>query len=331
MKPPSSGGADRRLRDRFGRAAGWLALAALAAWAAAGCSVKRLAVNQLGNALAAGGTTFASDDDPELVREAVPFSLKLMEALLAESPSHLGLRLAAASGFTQYSYAFVQQQAEELEDKDLEAATALRERAKRLYLRARAHGLRGLELRHAGLENGLRQNPKAAVRALQPRDVPLMYWTAAAWAAAIALAKDNPELVAQAPSVEALMDRALELDEAFDRGAIHTFLITYEMSRKQASGDAAARSRRHFARAVELSGGQQAAPYVALAEAVCVQKQDRAEFESLLKRAAAIDVNAQPQWRLANLVMQRRARWLLARVEDLILPPLPEEPKRPGN
>jgi len=331
MKPRGTEGQDRRRGGLFGRAASWLAVAAVAAVAASGCSVKRLAINRLGDALAAGGTTFASDDDPDLVREAVPFSLKLMESLLAESPGHLGLRLAAASGFTQYSYAFVQQQAEELEGKDLEAATALRERARRLYLRARGHGLRGLELRHAGLENALRQDPKAAVRALQPRDVPLMYWTAAAWGAAISLSKDNPELVAQAPSVEALMDRALELDEAFDRGAIHTFLIAYEMSRKQASGDAAERSRRHFARAVELSGGQQAAPFVALAEAVCVPKQDRAEFESLLKRALAIDVNAQPQWRLANLVMQRRARWLLARVEELILPPLPEEPKRNGN
>jgi len=327
MKPTGPKAADRQLRGRFRRAASWLALAALAAWVASGCSLKRLAINRLGDALAAGGTTFASDEDPELVREAAPFSLKLMESLLAESPGHLGLRLAAASGFTQYSYAFVQQQAEELEGRDLEAATALRERARRLYLRARAHGLRGLELRHAGLENALGQNPKAAVRALQQRDVPLMYWTAAAWAAAISLSKDNPELVAQAPCVEALMDRALELDEAFDYGAIHAFLITYEMSRKQASGNAAARSRRHFARAVELSGGQQAAPFVALAEAVCVQKQDRAEFESLLKRAAAIDANARPQWRLANLVMQRRARWLLGRVEELILPPLPEEQK----
>src|SRR5450432_1094131 len=29
------------------------------------CSIKRLAVNQLGNALASGGSTFTSDDDPD--------------------------------------------------------------------------------------------------------------------------------------------------------------------------------------------------------------------------------------------------------------------------
>ena len=36
----------------------------------------------------------------ELVREAVPFSLKLIESLLAESPRHRGLLLAACKGFT---------------------------------------------------------------------------------------------------------------------------------------------------------------------------------------------------------------------------------------
>src|SRR5262245_5144138 len=83
------------------------------------CSIKTMAVNKIGNALAAGGSTFASDDDPELVKSAVPFSLKLMESLLAENPRHKGLLFATASGFTQYAFAFVQQEADELEERDL--------------------------------------------------------------------------------------------------------------------------------------------------------------------------------------------------------------------
>src|SRR5215472_2394517 len=108
-----------------------------------GCSIRRIAVNKVGDALAGSGTTFASDDDPELVKAAVPFSLKLMEALLNESPRHEGLLLAATSGFTQYSYAFVQEDADETEDKDLAAAEEMRGRARRLYLRAHRYGLRG--------------------------------------------------------------------------------------------------------------------------------------------------------------------------------------------
>jgi len=283
------------------------------------CSVKRIAVNKLGNALASGGTTFTSDDDPELVREALPFSLKLMESLLAESPRHRGLLFAAASGFTPYAYAFLQEDADEIEDHDLEKATALRLRARKLYLRARDYGVRGLEVTHPNFGSELRRDPKAAVRTATKKDVPLLYWTAASWGAAISLSKNNPDLVADQGIVEALIDRALVLDETFDNGAIHSFLITYEASRNGAVGDFAVRSRQHFERAMQLSAGNQAGPLVSLAEAVSVQKQDRKEFEALLNRALAIDGNAMPEFRLANLVMQRRARWLLKRTDELFL------------
>jgi predicted anti-sigma-YlaC factor YlaD len=213
----------------------------------------------------------------------------------------------------------VQQEADEIEDHDLAKATALRSRARRLYLRARGYGIRGLEVKRPKFGAALRQNAKAAVRAATKADVPLLYWTAASWGSAISLSKDNPDLVADQPIVEALIDRALELDEKFGDGAIHSFLITYEASRNGAEGDFAVRSRRHFDRAMELSGGFQAAPLVSLAETVSVQKQDRKEFQSLLERAVAIDVNAKPEFRLANLIMQRRARWLMARVDQLFL------------
>ncbi len=62
----------------------------------------------------------------------------------------------------------------------------------------------------------------------------------------------------------------------------------------------------------------QAAPYVALAEAVALPRQDRAQFKRLLEQALAVDVDARPQYRLANLIMQRRARWLLSRTDELI-------------
>ncbi len=294
-------------------------LAILAMLILPACSIKRIAVNKLGNALAGGGSTFTSDDDPDLVGQALPFSLKLIESLLAESPHHQGLLLAAASGFTPYAYAFVQEDADELEDHDLDRATALRIRARRLYLRARDYGIRGLEVHHPGFGNKLRQDPKTAVRIATKRDVPLLYWTAASWGAAISLSKDNPDLVADQSVVEALIDRALALEETFDRGAIHAFLIAYEPSRIGATGDFAARSRRHFDRAIELSGGHQAGPLVSMAENVSVQKQNRQEFEALLKQALAIDVNAEPEYRLANLIMQRRARWLLQRTDELFL------------
>jgi predicted anti-sigma-YlaC factor YlaD len=304
-------------------------LALLAVLCTAGCTtIKHTAISQLGDAHAAGGTTYASDDDPALVQAAAPFSLKLMESLLAEYPTHRGLLLTTTSGFTQYAYAFVQQDADETEGKDVAAAGALRHRAARLYLRAHDYGLRGLAVAHPDFSTLLRRDPRAAVAQCTPADVPLLYWTAVAWCAAISLSKDQPGLIAELPIAEAIIDRALLLGEDYDHGAIHSFLITYEMSRVGAGGDPAARAEQHFNRAVALNGGHQAAPYVALAEAVCVQQQDRARFQSLLAQALAINADAQPESRLMNLVLQRRARWLLTRSDELFLAPaVPTESK----
>ena len=290
------------------------------AWiAGSGCALHSYAVNQLANAVSQSGAVFSSDGDPDLVKAASPFTLKLIESLLTEKPRHRGLLLAATSGFTQYAFAFVQEDADETEARDLTEAEALLVRARRLYLRAQGYGLRGLEAGHPGFTQALLAHPKAAAQGAAKKDVALLYWTACAWAGAISLSKDNPDLVAQVPMMEALIDRALELDESFDRGAIHGFLIAYEMNRQGAAGDPAARARQHFERAMALSGGKEAAPLLALAESVAVQKQDAREFDSLLQQALAINPDAHPETRLVNLVMQRRARWLLSRKADLFL------------
>jgi predicted anti-sigma-YlaC factor YlaD len=292
--------------------------------ASSGCSVKKIAIKKLGDALAESGTTYASDNDPQLIRDALPFSLKLIESLLAESPKHRGLLFAASSSFTQYAYAFIKEESDEMEPENLALATEMRARARGLFLRARDYGVRGLETTHPGFGTQLNKDPQLAVKAAKPEDVALLYWTAASWGMAITLSKNEPGLIVDQPVVEALIDRALELNEAFDNGAIHSFLITYEPVRQGAAGDPLERARKHFDRATAISKGSQAGPFVSLAESVCIAKQDRKQFQSLLEQALAVDVNATPEYRLANLVMQRRARWLLSRIDELFL--APEQP-----
>jgi predicted anti-sigma-YlaC factor YlaD len=296
-----------------------LAVAGAMVCALSSCSIQKLAVNKLGDALANSGSSWSSDDDPELVRDATPFALKTMESLLASSPRHTGLLLATASGFTQYSYAFVASEADYVESKDLAAATAMRARAVRLYRRAVGYGLRGLEVGHPGVTTALRRDPAAALATMSARDVPLLYWTGAAWAAAISLAKQDAELAADLPLVEAMMRRALALEEGFAGGAIHDFFIAFDGGRPAAAGGSIESARQHFARAMELARGNRAAPLVGLAETVSVATQNRAEFVELLRKAIAVDPDRAPEQRLANLIAQKRARWLLGRADDLFV------------
>lgn len=298
----------------------WVAIGAVAL-ALAGCSVRRLAVRAFANALAGGADIYASDDDPELVREALPFGLKTIEGLLAQDPRNPKLLLAAASGFTQYAYAFVQQEADFTEASDLARATELRARARRLYLRALGYGWRALEVDFPGLRSRLQADPGAAEQALlglKKQHVPVLYWTASAWVAAITLTKEDPELAADLAAVEGMMRRALALDEGYGMGALHDFFIAYEGSRGSVGGSVE-KARQHLDRALELSQGKRAGPLVSFAETVEVAKQDRAEFERLLNQALAIDPDAAPEQRLANLIAQRRARWLLSRKDDLFI------------
>jgi predicted anti-sigma-YlaC factor YlaD len=282
------------------------------------CSLRKIAVNSLGDALAGGGRNLASDEDPDLVGDAVPFGLKTMEGLLLESPRHKGLLLATASGFTQYSYGWVQTEADFVEAQDLAKATALRARAQRLYLRALDYGLRGLEVDYPGLRERLRQDPEPALARTKKKDAPLLYWTAAAWGAAIALKINDSELSADQGLAESLARRALALDETWDAGAIHDFFIAYEAGRSSVGGSIE-KARGHLDRALQIAAGRRAFPYVSFAESASVVRQDKQEFQALLEQALAVDVSKPTDYRLANLLAQRRARWLLSRTDELFL------------
>lgn len=294
-----------------------LPLLLLAVCAAPGCSVRRMAMTGLADSLAGEGpTVFGSDDDPELIRDAAPFSLKLIEALLVELPDHPGLLLSACSGFTQYAYAFPQADAELAGDADYARVEALRTRARKLYTRGRDDCLRALELRHPGVGKELLLAPEGALGWAEPADVPLLYWTGASWGGAIALGLDRPELVADFPAVRALLARALALDEAWNHGAIHAALISLDAV-PEAMGGSRVRARQHFERAVELSEGASAAPYVSYAVGVALPDGDRAGFERLLEQALAVDPERDPSQRLANAIAQRRARHLLDSADAL--------------
>ena len=283
---------------------------------APGCSIKKLAARSVANALAGGGDVFSSDEDPQLVREAVPFALKTYESLLETVPEHRPLLVATAAGFTQYAYGFVLGDAEQLEATDLASSLATRRRVRRLLLRARGYGFRALDLAHPGLTADLRKGRIEGLAATSSEDLGALYWTGLAWGAAIVVLKDDAELIGDLPAVEAMLRRVIVLDEAYDRGGAHEIMVTLEAGLAAGS---LARAKEHFERAIAISGGHAASPFVTYAETVAVKNQDRALFDQMLERALAVDVNAEKAMRLKNLLAQERARWLKSRATELFV------------
>ena len=293
-----------------------LCLALLAATTS--CSINKMATKSVANSLTSGPDVFGTDDDPELIREAVPFGLKTMESLLQTLPKHRGLLLGLCRGFTQYGAGFIQPDAQTIEATDYARATAIRERALKLFLRARNYGLRGLELDHKGITQRLQTQPDQAAGEIKKPELPMLYWSAAAWGSAINLGKDRAELLADLGAVRALMARGLKLDETYDGGAFHEAMILLDALPKDMGGSPES-AREHFKRAVELSKGRKASPYVTLAQSISVLTQNRREFRELLDQALAVDPNLDPSQRLATLIVQQQARDLLKREDDLFL------------
>ena len=289
-----------------------------------GCSVRKLAVDKVADALAAPGTVWKGDDDPQLVGEALPFALKTQESLLAESPRHRPLLLATCSGFVSYAAGWIEPEAERLETTDFAGAQLARDRALRLHLRGRGYCLRALDLVLPGAAARLAADPETALEGVGRQEVELLYWTGAAWGSAISLGLDRPELVADLPAVRALFGRAIALDPDYDRGALHEAMISIE-SMSELLGGSPERARTHFERAVELSQGRRASPFVTWARGVPVATQDRKEFRSALERALAVDPDASESDRLANRLAQERARRLLARADELFYESEPDE------
>jgi len=202
-----------------------------------------------------------------------------------EYPRHLGLLTSAASGFTSIPTPRLQEEADEVEPHDFAAAEAMRLRARHLYLRAQGYGMPRSGSEAPRLRKSFAAIPRPPSARPRNQMCPLLYWTAAAWASAISLSKDNPELVGQIPAMEPLMDRALELDESFGNGAIHTFMISYEMTGRARVAIRRRARAKHFERPWRCPRKPTPRRWSPWRRRWTVQKQDVKEFESLLNQA----------------------------------------------
>lgn len=283
-----------------------------------GCTaMKRAAVGSFSGEKAL--EVYTSDDDPELVREALPFGLKTYELLIAEDPENDSLYLAAAAGFIQYASAFIAEDAARAADRDYARSKKLKERAAKLYMRGSRYAMGGIEIGYPGFEELLREDPGDALSRMWNKDVPFLFLAGAGWLGAISNDPSNMARVAELSLAEAVMRRVLELDEEYSDGAVHEFFIVFEGGRSEAMGGSPERAREHYKRAVEITGGRKASPHVALATTVLVREQDVQGFRALLEKALAVDVQEVKKWRLSNILAQEKAEWLLGRIPDLFV------------
>ena len=273
------------------------------------CSINKMAMKAVSNALTADGSSevFTSDSDPQLVAEALPFAIKMYESLLEANPKHQGLLRTTGSLFVMYANAFVQKPAEQLPRDQYAERQAALDRAKKMYLRGLELIYRGLELKYPGFSGArIESLPK-----MKKDDVPSLYWAAAGGISAFSLNPLDLELGLRVPEFLALVERAYEMDPDYNSGALDDFLLLYYASVPESMGGDKDKAEIYFKRALEKSKGLLAGPYVSYAQAVSIPAQDYDTFKECLQAALAVDPDADPANRLVNTINQRKARYLL--------------------
>ncbi|MDR0998608.1 MAG: TRAP transporter TatT component family protein [Treponema sp.] len=288
--------------------------------ACSACSINRMATRAVADALTGpgGSTVFTGDNDPQLVGDALPFAIKMYEALLGAAPDHEGLILTTGSLFVMYANAFVQGPVEFLPSPRYEERQAAQSRAKNLYIRGVTILRDGLERKYPGFGAATLEEGTLApyLAKMKKNDVPLLYWIAGGTLSAFSLDPFDFSVSLRVPDCLAYVDRAYELDPGFNSGALDDFYVLAYASLPAGYGVNPELVPLHFERALEKSGGTLAGPYVSYAQAAAIPAQDYEAFRSNLQKALAIDINADPSNRLVNIIAQRKARILLEKAGD---------------
>jgi hypothetical protein len=241
--------------------------------------------------------------DPELVAAAVPAYLLALEGLLAATPRDPRLLLTAAQGYAAFG-ALVERDAPD--------------RARALYDRGRDCGLAALTRRRGG--GDLRHLPYADFTAwctrLRADDLPTVFWTAAAWGAAIGVSLQSPEALAGAPKAVYLMEWVAQREPGFEYGSPYLLLGVYHGALPPALGGRPDQARTCFERAIALSQGRNLLAYVLEARYYARPRLDRDLFVDLLETALAAPAGSAPELTLQNALAQTQARALLEDVDE---------------
>lgn len=272
------------------------------------CSVQQHLLRQVADGLSQSAV---EEEDIGLAREASAFYLKMSEALLRELPSHLGLAQSVSSGLTQYAYAFLMTEADRVESQNLKQAQALRERAARMFERAKKQGLQTLTLNYPEVIQSLSPSANSRPMQLPAQAVGLAYWTAAAWGGQISLSTDSPDVVADLPLAVTLAHTAWLVNPSYGDGALASLMGTLELARP---GGSRSRALAYFDQAIEISQGQSPGPWVAKAEGWALDQQDRPAFEMWLNKAIEVSSGKRD---LSSQITLDRARWLLSQADSI--------------
>jgi len=242
-------------------------------------------------------TAILNQDDPELVREALPAYLLLLDSLNSESDS-VGTLSAAAQLYAAYGAALV-------EDP---------ERAKILTSRARSYGERALcaaEKRACNLDGMDFDTYVQAIQSVNAKNVEALYSYSLSSLAWIRSNSNDYKALADLPKIEAALQHVMDLEPGNLAASTAMYLGILNTLRPAALGGDPEAGREWFLLGIELSGGKDLSIKVEYARGYARLLYERELHDQLLNEVLATDVE-QPDLTLFNLLAREQAVLLLA-------------------
>lgn len=269
-------------------------------WMLAGCSSL---LESRASGFAAGFTAAIQDnDDPAIVEQGLPAYLLLLDAVVNGNPQGPTLWQAAASLNAVYAGAFIHEP----------------ERSRLMNDKAMKYGFKALCLREKTL-----CDPRALsvdqlrtiIGGFDKKDAGVLFAAAGAWAGWIQSHADDWSAVADLSRVEVMMQRVIALDEGYETGMPHLYMGVLATVLTPALGGRPEEGRKHFERAIALSGGRNLVAKVYFAKQYARGVFDRELHDRLLNEVLAADVHAKG-FTLSNMLAQTEARTLLKSADD---------------
>jgi len=289
-----------------------------------GCSTRMLVINEITDIIDTGVTAFEQDDDLQMLEEAFPANIKLLEAVLANDPDNERLLTLLARLYGSYTFVFFEDRLEAAEftgampDGNRDDNQALEQAAVRYYAKGIEYALRALEVRYPGCREKMAKLSTAGrfIDSLDSADVPPLFWYGFNLSAYVNHNRDSVRVIAKAHLIEKAMKRVLALDPGYYYGSAHLVLVAFYASRSPMIGGNVDLAARHYQSLKELHGNRFLLADLFYARYYLYQKQDRRQFVQVLTNI--IDHGqGDKQYRLFNKVAEVRAQTYLNAVDQL--------------
>jgi hypothetical protein len=294
--------------------------------AVTGCDIGKITVNTTSKVLVRGQPSLQQESDFEMARQAIPGALKTVESFWIVDPDNENLTKILTEGYCQYGTAFVEDDWEIAKfAKDIDAIEYANARATHIFTRCLNYSLKMLGSRW---QKNVFADDQAVVNKLiadtgKGKRFQLMF-AGAALGSIINHNLTRIELIAYLPTVEAILNRVVEIDtkKGAPKNKAHAALPYVALgmiytARGKAMGGDPDKGKAMFEMALKVTDNKFLLARTLMAYRVGLANNDRKFFHDQLKQVLETDPAVWPEQRLANEVAHRKARRYLSHEKDL--------------